>query len=572
MAPLPEHCTTSWAATIVDALVRAGVTRFVISPGSRSTPLAVAAARHASARCTVAHDERGAGFYAAGHGAATRVPAALICTSGTAVANYYPAVIEASLAAVPLLVLSADRPPELRDTGANQTIAQPGIFGAYARWQFDLPSPSAATPLALAAQTAAYAVARATHAPAGPVHLNCMFAEPLAPVEAFEAAAQEARATRATAYASAAAMPTADEVDALRARLSSARRGVLALGPLAGAAERGAAHALACALGWPVFADIASGLRSTTLPSLVPYFDCALASPSFSRRAAPDVVLHLGGRMTSVRFAAFARQAADYVHVAESPQRRDPAGLATLRVEASLAPFCEALANGLAPSTDPAFAERCARASARVGALLDKALREDLSEPACARRIAARLPEGHGLFLARSMPVRDMDMFSPPGAAPRPVGVNWGASGIDGTIASALGFADGLGRPVTLVIGDLAFLHDLNSLALAGREAHPLTIVLLNNRGGGIFSFLPLETCAELVEPYFAAAHDLTFGRAAELFGLAYAAPRTLPEFDRAYDEALRAPRPALIEVASDRAQNHELHRRLSAAFTELDA
>ncbi len=567
----PEHAATAWAATLIETLIRAGVTRFIISPGSRSTPLAAAAARHPAARCLVAPDERGGGFYAAGYGAATRSPAALICTSGTAVANYLPAVVESSLAATPMLVLSADRPPELRDTGANQTITQPGIFGPYVRWQFDLPCPGPETPLVLAAHAAAHAVARARHSPSGPVHLNCMFREPLAPAAATGASLQAAQAVHAPVYAAGEAVLSPEQIDELCARLASARRGILAVGPLTDAAERDAVSSLARALAWPVFADIASGVRSTLLPTLVPYYDLALRENDTLRRAAPDVLLHIGGRMTSTRFLSCARGAAQYVHVAAGPQRHDPAGLATLRIEASPAPLCRTLAGRVTPSADRDLAELLAGASARAEAIFTTFLGDDLSEPACARHIAAHLADGHALFIARSMPIRDMDMFAPPSAALRHVGVNAGASGIDGTIATALGYSDGLAAPVTLLIGDVAFLHDLNSLALVARHPRPVTIVLLNNRGGGIFSFLPLATCAELVDPYFAAAHDLTFGRAAELFGIDYAAPRDLGDFARAYATALAGARHTVLEIAGDRARNHALHARIYEALGEHD-
>ena len=564
MAPVPEPAAGAWAASLVATLGRAGVERFVISPGSRSTPLAVAAARQRGARCVVAHDERAAGFYAAGYGRAAGRPAALICTSGTAVANYLPAVIEASQADVPLIVLSADRPPELRATGANQTIDQPDLFGRYVRWRFDLPCPGPDTPPDTAAHAAAAAVAHAVAPPAGPVHLNCMFREPLAPGDrCVPGAARPALYTRADV------MPPEADVAALAERLGTARTGVLAVGPLRGREERDAAAALARALRWPVFADAASGLRADSIPGLIPFFDLALLPSGAAGRLAPEVVLHAGGRMTSTRFLALARGAGHYIHIADSPRRRDPEGIVTLHVQASLGRLAGALAAAIRPAAEGAYAAELRRLPERAEAAVDRVLGDELSEPACARLVARNLPEGHGLFLGRSMPVRDMDMFGPPLAGPRAVGVNWGASGIDGTIASALGFADGSDAPLTLLVGDMALLHDLSSLALVARHRQPLTLVLLNNGGGGIFSFLPLESCADLVEEYFAAAHGLAFKSAAELFGLPYAAPADLPGLRAAYTAAAQGRMPAIIEVAGDRARNRDLHRRLYAAVTE---
>lgn len=566
MASVPEQATTAWAASLVATLARAGVARFIISPGSRSTPLAAAAARQQGAGCVVAHDERAAGFYAAGYGSAARRPAALICTSGTAVANYLPAVIEASQADVPMVVLSADRPPELRDTGANQTIAQPDIFGGYVRWRFDLPCPGPDTPPDTAAVAAAAAVARAIAPPAGPVHLNCMFREPLAPC-----APPPAGAARAARYTPAEVMPPEAEVAGLAGRLGAAHKGVLAVGPLRGRDERDAVCALARALRWPVFADAASGLRADSTPGIIPFFDLALLPPDAAARLAPEAILHAGGRMTSTRFLSLARAAGEYIHIADSPRRRDPASLVTLHVQASLGRIASDLAARIRSAADAAYLDELRRLSARAGAIVERVLGDELSEPACARLIARRLPDGHGLFLARSMPVRDMDMFAPAAARPRAVGVNWGASGIDGTIASALGFSDGLDAPLTLFTGDMAFLHDLNSLALLARHRHPVTIVLANNGGGGIFSFLPLGTCAEFVEEYFAAAHGLAFKSAAELFGIPHAAPADMRGLEDAYASAARGRTPAIIEVAGDRARNLDLHRRLYAAVTEDD-
>ncbi|ARA92980.1 2-succinyl-5-enolpyruvyl-6-hydroxy-3-cyclohexene-1-carboxylate synthase [Rhodothermaceae bacterium RA] len=573
-----------WADLLVEELIRCGVDFFSLAPGSRSTPLTTAVAAHPQARHHIHFDERGSAFLALGHARATRRPAAWITTSGTALANGFPAVIEAAIEGVPLLLLTADRPPELRDTGANQTIDQVKLFGAYVRWFVDLPAPDPQMDPAMVLTTVDQAVYRALRSPAGPVHLNCMFREPLAPdADGFDPERYRerlggwwARRRPYTDYRPARSVVEAAPVAAL---LEDAGRGLVVAGKLDDPAEGQAAARVARHLGWPLVADIGSGVRLGPDPTgglRIDYADQVLACAGFVERHRPDAVVHLGRRATSKRLLQALERTAPplYLTVAPTPERLDPTHQVTHRLEAPVAALAAALAAGTPRQPDAAWLRAWQHASAQAEAAIEAVLEEDgtLSEPLVARLVTRHLPPEHGLFLASSMPVRDADMYAVGGAAAVPVAANRGASGIDGTVASAAGFAAGLARPVTLLIGDLALLHDLNSLALLRRLPVPVVVVAINNDGGGIFHFLPIAKHAGVFEPYFGTPHGLTFEAAAALFGLAYARPETPAAFEAAYREAVHRPAATLIEVRTDRTANAALHRRLLAAVqTRLD-
>ena len=583
--PAAPNLNRLWADLVVEELVRSGVGCFVLAPGSRSAPLVAAVAAHPQARHRMHFDERGTAFFALGYARAVGRPAAWITTSGTAVANGFPAVVEASVDGVPLLLLTADRPPELRGTGANQTIDQVKLFGDYVRWQFDLPAPTTDVRPEALLTTIDQAVYRMRRAPAGPVHLNAMFREPLAPerdgqdyhdyLAGLEVWGEQE--TPYTRYAASAPTTSLDEVEAIWEALRTVERGLLVAGRLPTSASHEAVRRLARGLGWPLLPDVGSGLRlGEGASGSVPYYDVLLASEAFASMHPPEAVLHVGGRSTSKRLLQFLdrHRPSPYVVVRESPERLDPNHQVTRYAEADVGRFCERLGDVVAQrpgSGSAAWQRSWQEASAAAGRALEHAFGEDdgLSEPAVARLISKSIPETHGLCLASSMPVRDMDAFAAPGGPNVPVASNRGASGIDGTVATAAGFAEGLGRPATLLIGDLALLHDLNSLALLRADGPPVVVVVLNNDGGGIFSFLPIAKHPEVFEPYFGTPHGLTFEAAARLFGLAYHHPVTAEGFERTYTSACGSGASALIEVTTERAANRALHGRLAEAVAE---
>ncbi|MEE4375906.1 MAG: 2-succinyl-5-enolpyruvyl-6-hydroxy-3-cyclohexene-1-carboxylic-acid synthase [Candidatus Competibacteraceae bacterium] len=574
--PNYENLNILWASLLVEELLRNGVDYFCLSPGSRSTPLAVAAARHPNAVKRIIHDERGAAFHALGYARASGKPAVLICTSGTAVANYLPAVIEAAVDRVPLLVISADRPPELQETGANQTIRQTHLFGDYTKWYGELPCADTAIPARMVLTTVDQAVYRAKSVPSGPVHLNCAFREPLAPEKkpidaeyTTDLRAWFADTTPWTQYQAPVRPLDKAALNRISTMLQGTTRGFIAVGRLHTAAERTAVAHLLQRLQWPVYADIASGLRLTAIDApLIPYADQLYRSPELQSLGQPEIVLHIGGQCVSKRYLQFVETlpaTTQYLLVDTHPCRDDPDHRVSYRLEADIEPFCRAL-GAMVGHLEPRELYTWTQVLLDQSALVEHALAEfmappDLNEIAVARLLADHIPENHGLWLSNSMPVRDMDMYGKPQTRAVRVGANRGASGIDGTVASASGFAAGLQQPVTLLIGDLALLHDLNSLLLA--QAERMTIVVINNDGGGIFSFLPIAGYEDVFEDYFATPHQLSFQSAATLFSLHYSAPQTRQEFIAAYQKALTSSRSTLIEVSTDRQDNLACHRRL---------
>ena len=563
-----------WADLLVEELLRSGVGLFCVAPGSRSTPLVAALAANLKARPLVHFDERGTAFAALGYARATGRPAAWVTTSGTAVANGLPAVVEASVDGVPMIMLTADRPPKLRQTGANQTVDQPDIFGSYVRWSFDLPAPDPGIDPAVVLTTVDQAVYRSRRAPSGPVHLNLMFREPFLPDPEEEAETGPARWRASvepyTRYAATKPAVYAAEVEMIRDVLRPVGRGLVVAGRLASREQGEAVTKLANTLGWPILPDIGSQIRlGAGSPNVVAHYDLLLANEEFAAAHAPQAVLHFGGRTLSKRLEGFLSSVRPrpYVVVRENPSRLDPGHFVTHSVEADVVNFCASMIGGDVPDGAPedGWLAGWREASEGVGRNLDLLLPEAgaLTEPLVARLVSRRVPEGHGLVVANSMPIRDLDVFAATDGTAVPVAANRGASGIDGTIATAAGFCRGLGAPVTLVIGDLSLLHDLNSLAML--RGLPVTVVVLNNNGGGIFSFLPVAGHGEFFEPYFGTPQGVTFEPAASMFGLGYESPRTAAEFVEAYRAALARESSTLIEVKTDREENFALHRRIVA-------
>ena len=514
MNPETAEANHLWANLIVEELIRNGVDFFCVSPGSRSTPLIEALSKNPKARPLVHYDERGTAFAALGYARATGRPAAWITTSGTAVANGFPAIVEASTDSVPMILLTADRPPELRQTGANQTVVQPSIFGEYTRWQFDLPAPDLSVDPASILTTIDQAVYRARRAPKGPVHINLMFREPFLP----EPHTPEPGASEAspglnswqksnvpyTKYADTKPGLDGSEVERLWSNLRDAENGLIVAGRLESKVQGESVVHLSEALGWPVLADVGSQVRlgSGTGP-LVHYYDALLSDEEFGRSHVPDAVLHFGGRALSKRLEQFlARSGPDpYVVVREDPFRLDPGHQVTQSVEANIPAFCNALvqiaeykpASGTADWRD-GWVSASEEVGRRLGQFLDEP--EELGEPFVARCVSRHIPEGHGLVLASSMPVRDFDTYAACDGPVVPVAANRGASGIDGTVATAAGFARGTGKPVTLLIGDLALLHDLNSLSML--RGLPVVVVVRQQRRRGDL-LLPTRRAARKV-------------------------------------------------------------------------
>lgn len=570
-----------WAELIIEELTRCGVRRFCISPGSRNSPLVIAAAENQAAETLVHPDERGAAFFAAGYAKATGEPAALICTSGTAVANYLPAVVEASMSAVPLIALSADRPAELRETASNQTIDQIRIYGRYVKWSFDLPSPSPKIPAEFVLTTVDQAVYRARRAPEGPVQLNCMIPEPLAPeVDDFIPNGYTDRIEHwrhqnkpFTNYLPVGLSADDFSLETVRKALRNSKSGVIVCGRLVHEDDSDSTYELADSLGMPLLADLSSNLRSASQSAgnLITHYDLFLRDERFLEKSRPDLVLHLGGPVISKALNRYMEDVrVEHIVVDRTPNRQDPGHSVSLRVEMEPSGFCKRI-SGMSSGECSSLLAPFRRADAICRDLLGK-----LEPVRClsngfsvAYHLLGALPSDCGLILANSMPVRDADGCGRALPGSVHVGVNRGASGIDGNIATAAGFADGLARRSVLLIGDLAFVHDINSLLLVKNSSLPLTIVLFNDDGGGMFSFLPIAKYDKHFERFFATPHGLDFQGAASLFDLKYFRPETVSGLVECIGEALNLPQSSLIEVKADRERNLAEHQRIWKSVAE---
>lgn len=564
-----------WGRWIVEELVRNGITFFCISPGSRSTPLTVSVAENSRAQSKVCIDERAAAYFALGYARATGRAAVLIATSGTAVANHLPAIVEASMEHIPMIVLTADRPPELHDCGAPQTIEQNGIFGAYVRWFHNPGCPGSEMPVEALLSTIDYAVQRTKAPLAGPVHLNVPFREPF--LAHSETTAKTTPITVPQSWqssdapyicwATAQKSPDKTILDALvQAR---PHRGILSVGRIPITAQP-AVKRLAEVLHWPLFADVASGMRlGTDCTERIAYSDSLLLAIGDDKAWQPEAIWHLGFPPLSKRLLTFLEKstAPQKVWIADHSLRHDPTHCFSWRVESDLSAFCDACIDGLVGlrcATSP-WIEQWQSLDMQTDTLMARhfdtvVLRDTTSIPSeahLAHFLSQQVPNEHGFFIGNSLPARMINGYGSGRGTTARVALNRGASGIDGLIASAAGYAEGLRQPVTLLIGDLSTLHDLNSLALLENSAFPVFVVLCNNQGGGIFSFLPIaEQRRDLFEPFFGTPHQCSFRAASQSFGLDYYAADSLADFKRFYRAAVSRARSIVIEVSTERTAN----------------
>ena len=576
---------TAWGSLIVEECFRQGVEYFCISPGSRSTPLTVAVARHPKIKSIVHFDERGLAFHALGVVSATKKPVVLICTSGTAVANFLPAVIEASKKKLPLIVITADRPPELRQTGSVQTIDQVGIFGKYVVWQTDMPCPDLSIKPEVVLTTIDQAVYQSIRR-GGVVHINCMFREPLISTMSSPKSsvgdpvinkylknlnAWSKSKQPYTKYVTGVENIHIPEAKNIAARIDKIKNGLIVVGKIGNEAERNAVIHFARRLGWPIIADISSGLRlGEKSEEVIHYYDQLLLTLP-KEKLNVDGIIHLGGRITSKRFYDFinASSCQEYIMVLNHALRNDPTHQVSLRIETTVTNFCDSVSPFIKPRAKSKHLNFLIKANAALDKKIDVYLAHNgsLSEPLVARLVSKHIPHLSGLFLGNSMPIRDMDMYADFKGPMVHVNGNRGASGIDGLIAAASGFAAGLKKPVTLMIGDISALHDLNSLAMLRDIQQPLVIVVLNNGGGGIFSFLPIAKQADVFEKFFGTPHGYTFANAAAMFELNYAQPRSAGEFIKSYKHALTSSTSTIIEVINTRDENTKLHQQLQSSL-----
>ena len=600
MDPDPRTVDPTYAfiGAFVEELARGGLAHVCICPGSRSTPLALSFAHEPRIRLWMHLDERSAAFFALGLAKATRTPVALVCTSGTAVANFMPAVVEARQARVPLIVLTADRPPELRDAGAPQTIDQIRFYGSQAKWAVEMPLPEATDTLLRYARTAAArALSEAGEVPAGPVHLNFPLREPLVPTPSALAAVSEvalhgrADGQPYVAVTPGGALPSTLQVRALTERLAGEAQGLIVAGPIDGPGLAAPLAALASVTGYPILADPLSGLRCGPHDRslVVDAYDAFLRDAAFVTSTPARLVLRFGAMPTAKPLLQYLQRHPEAETIVVDPAGwRDPTLLAAGMVRADPTALCTALLAHLGdkgqPVRDGRWATRWMDANRRSREALAAGLAavEETSEPRAIAELATLLPAGAILFAGNSMPVRDIDTFFAGSERPIRIIGSRGASGIDGVVSTALGVAAAGGGPVVLVIGDISLYHDMNGLLAARQHGLDLTIVLLNNDGGGIFSFLPQADLrnargtpsGDRFELLWGTPHGLDFRHAAALYGATYTLADTWPVYGQAVARGIADGGLHIVEVPTDRERNVTLHRRLwpavSAAIADL--
>ncbi len=581
---------SSTLRAFVDELARAGIRDAIVCPGSRSTPVALALRAHERIQVRVLLDERSAGFFALGLARTSRRPVVLLATSGTAVVNFAPAVVEASLGRVPLVALTADRPEELQDRGAPQTIDQDHLYGSHAKWFASLDLGSAAPDAeANARLVAARAVATAAAGPAGAVQVNLPLREPLIPagalgaIEADEAAQPFARAVEGRRTLD------ADALTELAARLSSVERGLIVAGPLDDHTTHEPIARLAAATGFPVLADPLSGLRAGPHDrSLVLTHADHICRPGpWLDAHRPGLVIRFGAMPTSKPIAELLREARPELLVIDGDGgwRESTLTPATF-VHADAAETASALADrfaGLRAHGD--WTGDWLAADSAAEQALARWL-DGLTEPfegAPFRVLADLLPAGSTLWAGNSMPVRDMDDWLPSRTAALRVLSNRGANGIDGVVSTALGSASagsaagGAAAPVALVVGDISFLHDIGALVTARLTKADLLVVLVNNDGGGIFSLLPQARTAAPeaglpahFEELFGTPHGIDIGAVVEAFGFRHRIVDKAADLRAAIEDELRQPGLRVVELRTDRARNAALHGEAAAAVTAV--
>ncbi|KAF6171682.1 hypothetical protein GIB67_007203 [Kingdonia uniflora] len=573
--------------------------------GSRSSPLAVAASMHPYITCISCFDERSLAFHAVGYARGSSRPAVVITSSGTAVSNLLPAVVEASQDFVPLLLLTADRPPELQDTGANQSINQVNHFGSFVRFFFNLPPPNDGIPARMALTTVDSAVYLATNAPYGPVHINCPFREPL------EGTPEEWRLSclkglnvwmstlePLTKYIRIRHSHSCNNIHGIPEILElirSAKKGLIIIGGLHTEDEMWSALLVVEHLGWPTVADILSGLRlrkvlvNAELKEkflFIDHLDHALISDTVRRWAQADVIIQLGSRIISKRIGQMLEVCSpcSYIMVEEHPYRHDSSHIVTHRIQSNITEFANSLLKVQFPRMSTKWSGFLQALNKMVAWEIAFQIQaeDSLTEPHVAQVISKALPSDAALFIGNSMVIRDADMYGCGSVKPATkleylmsglelvsVGIrasgNRGASGIDGLLSTAIGFTVGCNKRVYCVIGDISFLHDTNGLAILKQRTRrkPMTILVINNHGGAIFSLLPIadRTQPSILEQYFYTSHSTSVGKLCEAHSVNHLHVRTKVELGHALMLSQHSEMDCVVEVESCIEDNAIFHR-----------
>lgn len=553
--------SATFCATLVDEWVRAGVRHACVAPGSRSTPMALALLRHEKMAVQIFHDERSAAFAALGIGVATGIPAVVLCSSGTAGAHFYGAVIEASLSCVPMIVCTADRPAYLRDIGAPQTVDQTKMFGDAVRWFHDPGVPSAipeGTWRALGARVFSSTLGTRP----GPVHLNLPFDEPLfgnpGPLP-------PARSDRWSQTTSANVFSTDDVLRVVE--MMNGRRGIF----VAGKTTPVEICDLAAHLGWPIFADPRSGVRKTH-DNVVVAFDALVREKSFIEPLAPDVVVCVGEPPASKVLSQWiAQSSCDVIQLQPWQSVIDPLHRMTHSFIGDIASLCTAVISRIDVVADSTWLRHWREADRVAQDSITKWVQKNWSEIAVSRLLSMHLQPGSHVVVSSSMPIRDFEWF---GTVLKDVHVhsNRGANGIDGVISTAIGVACATSKTTYVLIGDVACVHDSSALIALAQRGIDVRIIVVNNDGGSIFSFLPQAQFVtdQDFETIYGTPHGTSFEQLSSAHALAYRRASNHAELQ----EALDVTGPCLIEARFERsvnvAQHDEIHRMIAEAIQDL--
>lgn len=602
------NINTLWASLMIEECHRLGLTYFCIAPGSRSSPLAIAATCHPMISCIACYDERSLAFHAIGYARGSRKPAVVITSSGTAVSNLLPAVVEASQDFLPLLLLTADRPPELLDTGANQAINQVNHYGSFVRHFFSLPAPTDVISTRMVLTTFDSAVYLATSTPCGPVHINCPFREPLesTPKEWSQSCLKgleswvssgEPFTNYIQPYSSFSLSNFQSDVADVLGIIQGAKRGLLLIGAVFKEDDIWAALLLAKHLQWPVVADILSGLRlrkyKNSISKLnegilfVDHLDHSLLSAEVKEWIKADVILQIGSRITSKRISQMLESffPCSYILVDDHPSRHDPSHIITHRIHSSITQFTDMVLNSCITHIDRKWTSFLSSINMMVDWEISFLINSEnsLTEPYVAHITSEALDYGSTMFLGNSMPIRDADMYgNSPGECTHgndtslisgfpfrwiQVAGNRGASGIDGLLSTAVGFAVGHNKRVVCVMGDVSFLHDTNGLALLKQRISRkhVTLLVINNHGGAIFSLLPIANRAEdkILNQYFYTSHNVGIHNLCSAHGVKHVHVQTKAELQNALIRSQQDEVDCVIEVESSINANANFHSYL---------
>jgi 2-succinyl-5-enolpyruvyl-6-hydroxy-3-cyclohexene-1-carboxylate synthase len=563
---------TLYVAAFVDELAKVGVQDVVVSPGSRSTPFAIIMAEHPNMRVHMNIDERSAAFFALGMAKAKRKPAALLCTSGTAVANYLPAIVEAYYSRIPLIVLTADRPHELRDVGAPQAIDQLHIYGKYAKWFVEMALPEKSREMLYYARTmAARAAAVAMTAPLGPVHLNFPLREPLVPTITEETWKQIETKEPSYIHVSIGKKTLeAKQFQQLYDQLTHTEKGLIICGDMDKPGFAEAVTMLADTFDYPILADPLSQLRSGTHPKdyIIESYDAILKDEKIADALLPDVVIRFGAMPVSKSLLLMLKHHPSIIQIVVDGEGgwREPTLTASHMIYCDEIEFCHRLAEIGAQKRGGEKSEWTKRWQTvnkiAKETLLEAGKEKQLFEGKVFIELAELLPEHSLLFVGNSMPIRDADTFLMTNNKQIRVMANRGANGIDGVVSSALG-ASTVTEPLVLVIGDLSFYHDLNGLLAAKLHRLNATMIVINNNGGGIFSFLPQAKHEKHFETLFGTPTDLQFEHVVRMYDGDYAKVETWDEFRHHVKRSVETKGLHVIELCTSRQENVMKHRLL---------